>query len=316
LRDPEAQSGVGQGKVEPGQVLVPTHPQPGDNEGRGGNREGEVSFAMELKLDDVLDWLWDEMRLPELKPRQSSTLENSELVREGWDRHGARSRLDRRRTLKEAVKRRASQAAPLPFVDEDLRFRQLARRQKPATNAAVIFALDVSASMGAEERKLAKAFFFYALQGIRRQYPAVETAFIGHTVSAWEFSEAEFFQTTGTGGTMASSAFKLGAELLRTRFDPARYNGYFFYASDGENSTDDAGAAVESLRALGAQLNYTGYVEIVPSSARTETEMTRIVNELRREHPAIGLSRIASQDDVWTALRAFFVQQIGEAQAA
>ncbi len=237
-------------------------------------------------------------------------------MREGWDRHGARSRLDRRRTIKEAVKRRAIQAAPLPFIDEDLRFRQLSHRRRPATKAAVIFALDVSGSMGETERKLAKTFFFFALQGIRRRYPMVETAFIGHTVNAWEFSEAEFFQTTGTGGTTASSAFTLGAELLHTRFDPARYNGYFFYASDGENATDDRASATDTLRKLTAQLNYTGYVEIRPSSGGMETEMAAIVNEVRRERQALGYAPLASKEDVWKALREFFLQQAGEAKAA
>ena len=60
-------------------------------------------------------------------------------------------------------------------MNEDLRFRQLVRRATPATNAAVIFALDVSGSMDEAQRRLAKQFFFFALQGIRRQYTKVET---------------------------------------------------------------------------------------------------------------------------------------------
>ena len=92
LCDPQTQSGVGQGEGEPGQVLRPAQPQAGSEEGRGGTGEGEVSFVMELKIDDLLDWIWHEMKLPELKPKQSSAVEDSELVREGWDRHGARSR--------------------------------------------------------------------------------------------------------------------------------------------------------------------------------------------------------------------------------
>jgi uncharacterized sporulation protein YeaH/YhbH (DUF444 family) len=194
LRDADSDSGAGQGAGEPGQVLRPAQPQTGDEEGerRGGTGEGEVKFVLELKVDDFLDWLWEEMKLPELKPKQSTAAEDDELVREGWDKRGARSRLDRRRTIKEAVKRRAVQEHPVPFTDDDLRFRQLVRRPKPATNAAVIFALDVSGSMGETERQLAKMFFFFALQGIRRQYPKVETAFVAHTVNAWEFSEEDF----------------------------------------------------------------------------------------------------------------------------
>src|SRR4029078_6375031 len=165
---------------------------------------------------------------------QSTVAEDDDLVREGWDKRGASSRLDRRRTIKEAVKRRAVEEHPVSFIDEDLRFRQLVRRPKPATKAAVIFALDVSGSMGETERQLAKMFFFFALQGIRRQYPKVETAFVAHTVNAWEFSAEDFFRTSGTGGTASSAAFALADEVLHSRYDPARYNSYVFYASDGE----------------------------------------------------------------------------------
>ncbi len=319
LRDPETESGAGQGAGEPGQVLRPAQPQAGKDEsaGRGGSGEGEVNFVLELKIDDILDWLWDEMKLPELKPKQSSAVEDAELVREGWDRHGARSRLDRRRTVKEAVKRRAIQQHPVPFTDDDLRFRQLVRRQKPATNAAVMFALDVSGSMGETERRLAKTFFFFALQGIRRQYPKVETAFLAHTVNAWEFSEEEFFRTSGTGGTAASSAFNLGHELLHSRYDPARYNGYFFYASDGENAMEDRDKAVSVLRKLTPELNYMGYVEIRPSHGRSsETEMSAILTELKHDHPAVSVAQVTGQEDVWIALRQFFQQQAGQTEAA
>jgi uncharacterized sporulation protein YeaH/YhbH (DUF444 family) len=316
LRDADSMYGVGQGEGEPGEVLRESQPRSGADRGHGGTGEGEVSFVVELNVDDVLDWLWHEMKLPELKPKDSPAMEDATLVREGWDHRGVRSRLDRRRTVKEAVKRRAIQAAPVPFTDDDLRYRQLARRRRPATSAAVIFALDVSASMGEAERRLAKTFFFFALQGIRRQYPKVECVFIGHTVNAWEFSEAEFFLTSGTGGTMASSAFKLGADLLQNRYDPSRYNCYFFYASDGENAADDRGDATEALRRLATVTSYTGYVEISPAGARTETEMGSTLAEVRRDHPAMGHATVTSQDDVWAALREFFLQQTSEAEAA
>ena len=118
--------------------------------------------------------------------------------------------------MKEAVKRHAVQVTasgntllkgddePFSLINDDLRFRQLVKRPSPATSAAVIFALDVSGSMDEAQRRLAKQFFFFALQGIRRQYPKVETVFVAHTVNAWEFSEEDFFRTSGTGGTASS----------------------------------------------------------------------------------------------------------------
>jgi uncharacterized sporulation protein YeaH/YhbH (DUF444 family) len=314
LRDPESETGAGQGaaQAQPGQVMRPGAPQPGQEpgEGKGGSGQGEVRFVLELKVDDIVDYLWEKMKLPELKPRQSPSMDDAELVREGWDKRGARSRLDRRRTVKEAVKRRSIQHDPAPFTNDDLRFRQLVRRPRPATNAVVIFAIDVSGSMGEAERQLAKTFFFFALQGIRRQYAKVETVFLAHAEEAWEFNEAEFFQTSGTGGTVTSSVLNLTREVLRTRYDPGQYNVYLFYASDGDNFSDDREPAAATLRELLPILNYTGYVEVRPSHSMTvETETSGIFGQLQQSGLPVGIARLTRSEEVWDALRLFFQQQ-------
>lgn len=305
--EPQAEAGQGQGK--PGDVLRPMRGA-GDEEGQGDDSEGEVRLLLELKVEDIMDWLWEELKLPDLQPKRKTRMDEDEFVREGWDKHGARARLDRRRTVKEAVKRRAIQHNPVPFTNDDLRFRQLVQRRKPATSAVVLFALDVSASMTEAERKLAKTFFFFVLQGIRRRYGKVETRFIAHTTQAWEFSENEFFQVSGTGGTGASTAFKLALEMIENEYDPAQYNGYLFYASDGENFTEDRSAATEGLARLGNLLNYIGYAETVPGSPRaTETEMKMICRELEQDGAPLGTSVLTRTEDVWKAIRKFLVQE-------
>lgn len=306
----QSYSSAGQGKGKPGDVLRQAQPDMGGDEGEGGNNDGEVKLLLEFKVDDIIDWLWEELQLPDLQPKRNTAVTDDEYVREGWDKHGARARLDRRRTVKEAVKRRATQVNPVPFTNDDLRFKQLVQRRKPATNAVVIFALDVSASMTDAERKLAKSFFFFVLQGIRRRYGKVETRFIAHTTQAWEFSESEFFNVSGTGGTGASTAFKLALELVETEYDPSQYNGYLFYASDGENFTEDRAAATDYLSKLGKLLNYIGYVETVPGSPRTsETEMKMLCTEVERTGAPLGSSILTKHEDVWKAIRKFFVQQ-------
>src|SRR5687767_486947 len=93
LRDPDTESGAGQGKGEQGDVLRPADAQDGDpSSGQGGTGEGEYTFAVELKVDDILDWLWSELKLPELKPKTSASVDDPEMIREGWDKRGARSR--------------------------------------------------------------------------------------------------------------------------------------------------------------------------------------------------------------------------------
>jgi uncharacterized protein len=319
LRDAESETGAGQGAGEPGQILRPGQPQQGEEKAgsEAGSGQGDLQFVLELKVEDVLDWLWEELKLPDLKPKESARQVDTDYVREGWDKRGVRSRLDRRRTVKQAIRRRAIQEDPAPFTDDDLRFRQLVKRERPATNAAVIFALDVSGSMGETERQLAKTFFFFALQGIRRQYAKVETAFVAHSAEAWEFNESQFFQTSGTGGTVSSTAFKLSREIIDERFDPSQYNVYLFYASDGENLVDDRELAAESLQQVCQRLNYCGFIEIRPAyGISPETEMAGVITRLQRDDLALGMARVTSRDDVWNALRQFFQEQQARAEAA
>src|SRR5258706_9776754 len=165
LSESAEQTGAGQGQGKPGDVLRPGRDD-GQSSGKGGTENGEIRFVVELKLDEIVDWLGEELKLPELKPKRTATIDQAEYVREGWDKRGARSRLDRRRTMKEAVKRHAIQGnaaanggsivaeEPISLVNDDLRFRQLVKRPSPATSAAAIFALDVSGSRDAGQRRL------------------------------------------------------------------------------------------------------------------------------------------------------------------
>lgn len=318
LADARSSAGAGQGEGQPGDVLRQARGDAGGDAGddAGGDQDGEVRLLLEFSIDDIMEWLWEELKLPLLKPRSTAFFDEQELVREGWDKRGARSRLDRRRTVKEAIKRRAMQNDPVAFTNDDLRFRQLVMRRKPSSNAVVFFIVDVSASMTQAERKLAKSFFFLALQGIRRKYARVETRFIAHTTRAWEFSENEFFLVTGIGGTIASSAFRLALELVREKYATGQYNVYLFYASDGENFTEDRAAATQALAELGAALNYIGYVETVPGMPRAlDTEMRRLCAELQRTGLPVHSSVLANTEDVWRAIRKFFVHQ-AEAEEA
>ena len=321
LAEAQVNQGAGQGRGEPGDVLQPGREEGGEQGQAGGTNDGEVRFVVELKLDEIVDWLWEELKLPELKPRRTATIDQNEYTREGWDKRGARSRLDRRRTMKEAVKRHAVQGntaladpEPLSLVNDDLRFRQLVKRPSPATSAAVIFALDVSGSMDEAQRRLAKQFFFFALQGIRRQYVKVETVFLAHAAQAWEFDESQFFQASSSGGTVTSSVARLALEVMEKRYDPSRYNVYFFYASDGENAAEDRDEARATLADIAGQVNYSGYCETggVATFRPRDTQLAEIFGELKTSGLAVGTSHLASQDDVWNAIREFFTEQSKE----
>jgi len=248
------------------------------------------------------------MQLPNLKARVGPS-EDSDWVREGWDRRGARSRLDRRRSVKELVKRQGL-GGPTTFTDEDLRYRQLARRRQPAVHAVVFFMLDVSGSMSDRDRKLAKTFFFWVVQGLRREYRSLETVFVAHTTDAWEFPEVDFFQVTGSGGTVASTGLNKVREIIDARYNPARHNIYLFYASDGDNSIGDHAPAEEALSDIATKACFSGYVEVASGLSRQlATETGRLFGDAASNGLPVASYVIDDFDGVWGAVRHFFAAE-------
>ena len=310
LRSPDQVEGVGQGAGKPGdRIETGADPAQGDGRGTGGDEDGGIQYTLEFQVDDIVDWLWEEMQLPNLETRAGQARDD-DWTREGWDRRGARSRLDRRRSFKESLKRQAVTQDSPGFTDEDLRYRQLAKREQPATQAVVFLVLDVSASMGEEHRRLAKSFFFWAVQGLRRQYRHLEVVFIAHTTEAWEFAEEEFFRVTGSGGTFMSTALTLTRGVADERYSPAHYNLYLFYASDGENSPSDSAATDVALKGLLDDLQYCGFLEVGSSGeGGPSSDIGKLFLQLAADGRRTGAYRAAKSDDIWGAVRHFFGQQ-------
>jgi len=171
----------------------------------------------------------------------------------------------------------------------------------------VFFMLDVSGSMSDRDRKLAKTFFFWVVQGLRREYRSLETVFVAHTTEAWEFTEPEFFQVSGTGGTVSSTGFNKVREIISARYNPGRCNIYLFYASDGDNSVSDSAESRELLTAITGDACFTGYVEVSSGLSRQlATETGRLYAELQTAGLAAGSYALNDFDDVWGAVRHFF----------
>ncbi len=332
LRAPGDSQGVGQGEARPGDTLAEGQgDSAGGQKGEGGQGEGQIQLMLEIKIDDIVDWLWEEMQLPNLKARVGPS-EDSDWLREGWDRRGARSRLDRRRSFKEFIKRTSlarkpgdatgnalgdstgnglgDNGKPATFSNEDLRFRQLARRKMPAIHAVVFFMLDVSGSMSDRDRKLAKTFFFWVVQGLRREYRSLETVFVAHTTEAWEFPEIDFFQVAGTGGTVASTGLNKVRGIMDERYSPSRHNIYLFYASDGDNALSDQAPAHEALMDIAGKACFTGYVEVASGMSRhLATETGRLFAQVRADGLPVASHVIDDFDGVWDAVRSFFTAE-------
>src|ERR1700736_1408306 len=89
LLDNGESQGVGQGKAKPGDTLGQGTPQSGPGQkGAGGKERGGTELLLEFKIDDIIDWLWEDMKLPNLQPRVGPS-EESDWKREGLYRRCA-----------------------------------------------------------------------------------------------------------------------------------------------------------------------------------------------------------------------------------
>ena len=86
LADSNERSGAGQGQGKPGDVLA-RPAQQGPGKGKGGNDEGGYQFVLELKVDDIVEWLWEELKLPNLTMKTGG-LREEDYVRETLKRLG------------------------------------------------------------------------------------------------------------------------------------------------------------------------------------------------------------------------------------
>jgi uncharacterized sporulation protein YeaH/YhbH (DUF444 family) len=114
-----------------------------------------------------------------------------------------------------------------------------------------------------------------------------------------------------SGGTVASTAFYKALEVIDARYDPTRYNIYFFYASDGENFTDDRSAATEALEHLGPVASFVGYLETGRTlQAIDETETALLFYRLEKKGFPVATYSLGKEEDIWAAIRHFFQRQI------
>jgi len=95
--------------------------------------------------------------------------------------------------------------------------------------------LDVSGSMGNEQKDIVRLESFWLDTWIRSQYQNVDVRYIIHDAVAREVDRETFFHTRESGGTIISSAYKLFLKLIEENYNPEEWNIYPFQFSDGDN---------------------------------------------------------------------------------
>ena len=248
------QGGVGQGDGDPGDPLSGSEGE-GDGQGEAGSDAGEHVLEVDVTLDELAEILGEELALPDIVDKGKSAIVDQKDRYVGIRNVGPNSLRHFKRTYKSALKRQIAlgkydPARPIVVATrDDMRFKSWKTEEEPVANAVILYMMDVSGSMGDEQKEIVRIESFWIDTWLRRQYQGLETRFIIHDAVAREVDRDTFFRTRESGGTMISSAYKLASKLIEDHYPPSEWNVYPFHFSDGDNwSVDDTLLCVEMLK--------------------------------------------------------------------
>jgi len=246
------QGGVGQGDGEEGDALSDADAESG--EGQAGSDEGQHILEADVTIEELAEILGEELELPNIEDKGKEKLVSTKERYVGIRRVGPESLKHFKRTYREALKRQIASGVYNPKrpviipVREDKRFRSWKLEELYESNAVIIYMMDVSGSMGEEQKEMVRIESFWIDAWLTTQYKGLETRFIIHDATAREVDRETFFHTRESGGTMISSAYKLCADMIEREYSPAEWNIYPFHFSDGDNwSTDDTKNSLKIL---------------------------------------------------------------------
>ena len=245
------QQGIGRGPGKPGDIVDKDKP-----EGQGpqaGREEGE-GIIVEISMEEILKFLKDELKLPNLKPKPNQVYEEKKIKYNDIALQGPASVLHRPRTMTQALKRMCASGEidqlhevpgykdPIRIItpiNSDRRYRQYKEINIPSSNAVIFFARDGSGSMDQYKCDIVSDMAWWIDMWIRSFYKRTESVYIWHDTVAQEVDQKKFYKYRYGGGTECSSAMKLIAKQFDNRFPPEKWNIYIFYFTDGDNWGED-----------------------------------------------------------------------------
>jgi len=302
--------GVSSGEGDVGTSLGPVG-DPEEGQGGAGNQPGEHELEIEVSFEELAKMLGEELELPNIKPKGSNKIEALKRVYRGIHLVGPRSLVHFKRTYKEALKRQLTSGEYDPDdpviipTKKDFRYRGWKDIVLPQNNAVIIYMMDVSGSMGDEQKEIVRIESFWIDTWLRSQYRDIETRYIVHEATARQVDRETFFRTKESGGTLISSAYKLCNILIDREFPPDEWNIYPFHFSDGDNwSTEDTKICIELLKnEILPKSNMFCYGQVV--SRYGSGQFIKDLRENFREEESLILSTIENKDAIVGSIKEF-----------
>ena len=253
----------------------------------------------------------EELELPNIEPKGTSSIETSSVKYTGIRPTGPESLRSFKRTYKTALRRMISSGEydpDFPIVvprREDRRYRSFNVENKPTTNAVIIYMMDVSGSMGDEQKEIVRIESFWIDTWLRSQYKGLESRYIIHDATAREVDQQTFFHTRESGGTMISSAYRSCIEIIDADYPSDEWNIYPFHFSDGDNwSVDDTVQCMKLLKqSIVPRVNMFGYGQV--ESPYGSGQFIKDLQEHFGEENKVTLSEIKNRDMIYDSIKEF-----------
>ena len=267
---------AGDKEIRQGQVLRRGAKRKKKNGDKAGNEKGEEYYEVEITLEELAEYLFQDLQLPDLEKKKFRFIKDHKLKRSGFRKKGLNSRLSKKETIKRKIRRKKMAIAAgthdpntderFPFHEDDLKYKHMKLKPQENNSAVIFFLMDVSGSMGKQKKYVARSFYFLLYQFLRFKYDNIEVVFISHATEAKEVNEDDFFKKATSGGTVISTALELEKEIISKRYHPSHWNIYSFYSGDGENWSFDNPKTVTLFQYLKEISQLVCYAEIDPFS--------------------------------------------------
>ena len=287
-----------------------------------GNDEGDDVYETEITLEELMDYISEDLNLPNLDQKKySEIITETTGKKRGYQTHGIRPRLAKKKTVMSKIARKQGKKRALhelkedtelerfPFREEDLRYYRVKMKPRRDSNAVMIFIMDASGSMDTTKKYLARSYFFVLASFLKRKYNNIAFEFIYHTTVAKRVDEYEFFHKSESGGTYISSGINEALKVIEDKYPAAVWNIYPIYASDGDNWSEDNEKAITAVKKICEISNMFGYAELLPSTYTT-TMYHKFKKEITNENfvPVI----IKEKKDLWDALKTMLRKELKE----
>ena len=303
----QEEQGVGQGDGEKGEGPG----QKGQGKGEAGDQAGEHMIEVEISMDELAEILGEKLELPRIQPRGSKNIMAEKNKYSGIAPVGPEGLRKFKQTYKKALARYISSGTYNPDdpaiipIRRDYQYRTVKKTQAPYTKAVVIYMMDVSGSMGDEQKEIVRLESFWINMWLKKHYKGVETRFIIHDASAKEVDEDTFFKTSESGGTLISSAYKLCQQIIQSDYASSEWNIYPFHFSDGDNwSGEDTRICLSLLKEFFLpNVNVFSYGQV--ESKYGSGQFLKDLQKEFAEDDRLTLSQIEGRDKILNSIKDF-----------